>query len=619
MIGIFGLRRNDPAAPADLASLAGSVPKPYVVDAASSTGGAVGLAAHRSGFYGDRSKAAAEAVDVVVTGAIFNLEDFKKRYPGAVSTTRLIALLYEAGRLSELVGANGQFAAAIYDRRNHRLTLITDRLATTAIHVWSRDGEIVFATQLYTLRADTRVPRKANSAAIAQLFTMQRTIGDTAPIQGVVSLPAACIATYDDKGAKQHVYWNLVWESGRFSEDEGAIMLADALRRAVARQSVGRCSGLLLSGGVDSRMVLAAAVRRSLSCWTTASYEGNPELALAKRTAAMFDAEHHTLIVEPAATLNVHDDTVVHSGGLYPASISMSAFMPEVGKTCDIALSGHGLDYTLRGYYLPTHFAEFGGSRTRLPLLKSMPVRPAGRDVFNWLRQGPPRSTVERIVRPACADAWWSGQEAAVDRVLWPWLESREPYNAWDAFILHAVNKHYAFTAMMSVRAATDMAIPAFDNEVMQVYLGMPPAWRVSGRLVHKALRHLAPAAARLPNANTHFRADLNSWLEVAGLFLRAGFRHAGLLSRPKLPSQSHSAGSWQNLDVLYRQDPGHRQRFMEIRGRLDALTFGLLSEDQLAACIDEHLDGRAKHTKLLRQLLTHDAWVRRFGIESHD
>ena len=45
------------------------------------------------------------------------------------------------------------------------------------------------------------------------------------------------------------------------------------------------------------------------------------------------------------------------------------------------------------------------------------------------------------------------------------------------------------------------------------------------------------------------------------------------------------------------------------------ALTFGVLDCDALAACIDEHLDGRAKHTKLMRQLLTHDAWVRCFGI----
>lgn len=202
-----------------------------------------------------------------------------------------------------------------------------------------------------------------------------------------------------------------------------------------------------------------------------------------------------------------------------------------------------------------------------------------------------------------------------MDAVLRPWLDSGNPYNAWDAFILHAVNKHYAFTGMMATRAVANLAIPAFDNEVLGVYLSMPPANRVSGRMVHKAIRILAPDAASLPNANTHFPADLDPWLEVGALFARGALRRVGLARRTALPSQDHSEGSWQNLDSLYRQEEGHRRRFLEIRSRLDSMTFGIMSADGLAACIDEHLEGRMKHTKLLRQLLTHDAWVRRFGI----
>ena len=68
-------------------------------------------------------------------------------------------------------------------------------------------------------------------------------------------------------------------------------------------------------------------------------------------------------------------------------------------------------------------------------------------------------------------------------------------------------------------------------------------------------------------------------------------------------------------MTELFREDPAHRARFLAIRGRLDALCFGVLSPDGLAACIDEHLEGRAKHTKLLRQLLTHDSWVRISGM----
>ena len=160
-----------------------------------------------------------------------------------------------------------------------------------------------------------------------------------------------------------------------------------------------------------------------------------------------------------------------------------------------------------------------------------------------------------------------------------------------------------------------DLRLPAFDAEVLDIYLQMPPEWRIEATMTQAALRLLSPEAARLPNANTGFRADLNSWAEIAALLGRATLRRIGLARRPQPPSAAHSAGSWQNLGGLFRNDPAHRRRFQEIRGRLDALTFGLLSSDGLAACIDEHLEGRASHTKLLRQLLTHDSWVRQFGV----
>jgi asparagine synthetase B (glutamine-hydrolysing) len=614
MIGIFGLRCADPAAPADLRALSETVPQRYRVDEAGGRGGALGIAAHRGGFP-DGWTTSRTGAEVVVTGAIFNVGEFA--IPDVRTAAALVSTLYDQDELSRLAQANGQFAAAIYDRAHHRLVLITDRMATTAIHVWRSGDEVVFATQLYTLLGDRRIKRKPDRAAIAQLFTMQRTIGDTTPIAGVVALPAACIATFEGSKERQHTYRLLEWKAAGFDDDEGAAMLADALRRAVSRQSVGQRNGLLLSGGVDSRMVLAAAPEKSLTCWTTAGYEHNPELKLAQRVAELFGAQHTALIVDPADTLSVHDNTVVESGGLYPASNPMSAFLSKVGEQCDVLLTGHGLDYTLRGYYLPARFARIGGSKTRLPALRPRAARPSGADVFDSLRQGPPRPTIERIVRPECSADWWRGQEGEMESVLRPWLDSSEPYNAWDAFILHAVNKHYAFTGMMAARAVSDLAIPAFDDEVLNVYLGMTPQARVSGRVVHKAIRIMAPEAASLPNANTDFPADLNPWLEVAALLVRGGLRRVGLTKRASLPSPMHSAGSWQNIEMLYRAEPGHRTRFQSIRRRLDSLTCGILNANGLAACIDEHLEGRAAHTKLLRQLLMHDAWVSRFGIEA--
>lgn len=618
MIGIFGYYSRDGEAPVDLASMVRRHRAGYQIHAPLGKGAAIGRAGHRSDP--ESGIATDGGVSVVSLGNIFNTDTLiADAGVGSHDAASVILRLYRSGRLDRLSEANGQFCAALYDASAHRLTLITDRHALYPIHVWRRDGEVSFASLIYVLLGNEQIPRKANTEAIAQLFTMQRTIGCATSVAGVEALPAACIWQLDREGVREREYWQLRWRSAPFSERECAGVLDGAFRAAVGRMSRGKRPGLLLSGGIDSRWVLGAAPRGALSCWTTASFKDNPELKLARQIAVMCGSEHYEVIVEPKQILDVHDDTVVESNGLYPASPQFSAFMPSVAQHCDTVLSGHGLDYTLRGYYLPTRFLNIAKSHTRLPLLRPITRRPRGADVLYNLRQGPPISTINRIISKSRQAEWWKCQEDAMENILAPWLDSDDPYNAWDAFIMHAVSKHYAFTGMLSVRAVTNLLLPAFDADVIDVYLQMKPQWRVSGSAVINALRAVSRDLARLPNANTHFAADRNPWLDVASLVVRGGLRRLGLAQRHDVPTSAHSAGSWQNIASLYRFEAGHRARFSEIRGRLDATGFGMFDASALAKCIDEHLEGRAQHTKLMRQLLTHDAWARRFGISGHE
>lgn len=590
--------------------MAATLPAGYAVARHEQSGIALCRAAHRHDGAG-YAESADGRIAAVALGEIFGPAGPETEPSLAARAVALAA----TNAIDQIADWNGLFSLAIHDRARHRLILATDRHASFPLHVWRQDGEVVFAGQIRTLLGDARVPRRAAPDVVAQLFTTQRTFGRTTHVAGVEAVPAGTIVTFEGARMEERRHWTLAWHKPDFSEAEGAVLLAAALRRACARQSTGKGIGLLLSGGIDSRLILAAAPKASLSCWTTASFEDNPELAIARALARAMGAEHHALIVSPPDTLPVLERTVVDSNGLYPASTPMSAFLPRVGAACRTILTGHGLDFTLRGYYLPARFAQILGSRTRLPVLRPIPRNPTGADVLRSLRQGPPLATVQRIAAPAWRAEWWRSQEQALDEALAPWLRSAEPYDAWDAFILHALSKHYAFTGMMATRAVANLRLPAFDNEVFDLYLRMPPAWRCSGRMVKRALALLSPAAGRLPQANTGFRADLDPWLEIAALMGRAALRRTGLARREATPTSYHSAGSWQNIPNLYKDEPGHRRRFVEIRARLDALTLGVLDADALARCIDEHLEGRAKHTKLLRQLLTHDAWVREFGI----
>jgi len=621
MIGIFGVRRAEAQSPADAAAMAKTVfdtryGARYSALHEAGAGADLGVVGHGPS---DSRRARSEdgSKTVVLAGSIFNVEAFSDLQPTPANAAELVLRLFETGETDRLKDIDGQFCAACYEPASHRLSLITDRLASFPVHCWTDRGEVRFATQIYTLLGDQRVPRRADGKGIAQLFSLQRMVGDTTNIAGVRALPGATVWEVGSDGIREKRYWHLRWRAPGYDRTGAASALAEALRRAVARQrsANGTNAALLLSGGIDSRLVLAATNGNPIGCITTASFEQAFELEIARDFAGIFGARHTTAIVDPSETFESLDSAVIESNGLYPASTPIAAFMPHLSPDSDCVLTGHGLDYTARGMYLPYRRLNMGRSNLRLPYLARLPRRPTGAYVLHNLRHGPNLDEVDEIIRPECRAAWWGQLEQAMEQTLAPWLDTDEPANAWDALIVQSVSRHYTFTGMMSVRAAANLAIPAFDNDVMDVYLQSPPGWRTGRRLANRALGLLSRDAAAYPSANTGMRADIDPWLEISGVLGRAALRRLGIGRRTQLPSGSHSHGSWQNAGALYRDDPSHRQRLVEIRSRLDSLTFGLLNADRLAGFIDDHLEGLADHTKTLRTLMSHDVWVRRFGI----
>ncbi|MFZ9416559.1 MAG: hypothetical protein ACO3CS_17095, partial [Alphaproteobacteria bacterium] len=202
MIGLFGRWRRERDAPVDLAPMASRVPGRLATEAGPGPGAAIGMAFHPA------SRCVSRADDgdarVLACGEVF---DADAMVPGARDAAALVLSLHRAGALERLAGANGQFAAAIHDRARHALLLVTDRLASVPLHVWRNADGVVFATQLHALLGDGRIPRRADPQALAQLFTLQRTIGECTTIAGVAAIPAATVLRIDAEGEHARRYW----------------------------------------------------------------------------------------------------------------------------------------------------------------------------------------------------------------------------------------------------------------------------------------------------------------------------------------------------------------------------------------------------------------------------
>lgn len=546
----------------------------------------------------------ADGIAVAVLGEIFDA-DGPVTEPNA-----LVREVYGREELDRLAYLDGSFAAVIVDRPRRRVILATDRLGARPLFVWQRDGQLAVASRLDALLTDDRVPRRLSFQGLSELLCYQRTVFDQTQYADILAMPAAEVWTFAEGRLERRQTRRLAWRRPDFDEREGGVRLAEVLRRAAARRTAGPARvGLLLSGGLDSRMVLAAAraAGRAVPCITSGTHD-NLEVSLARASAARAGVPFRFVANPPDRLAATLDAATTASDGLFAAPLNLFGLWPEIVQDYDVLLSGHALDYTLRGYYLPCVMIRVGNSTTRLPKLRRIrDGTPA--TVAASLRVGLAPEAVCAVLRPGLAAEWKQRTIAAMARAL-AQADIEDPYNAWDSFVLHTLGRHYAYSDFVAMENYAPHRTLAYDPEVFELYLSMPPAWRASGRMAHAAMRRLGEDLMGLPDANTGFAAKQSFWTHISLIYLRAAARSLGLSARPTVPDPTMTQGSWPDYAVLYRRDPIFLGRLKGLSTLPALMDTGLFSRDGIERMVEDHLAGKANHKKLLDQLLTIASWL---------
>ena len=546
-----------------------------------------------------------DAIIVLVEGEIY---DDRGVVP---EPEALIRDLYETGRIDQCAWLNGTFAAIICDIPQKKVHLVSDRVGSRPLFVYNGKNHLAVASRLDALLSDTRIPRKLSLQGLTELISFQRTVADHTQYQEIGALPAAALWTVSAGALSKRQVRRLAWRNPEVGKAEMAEQLAEALKGAARRRTsdTENC-GLLLSGGLDARWVLAAARACGVlpSC-ITAGPEDNFEVDVARRTAAMAGAPFEFMHNPPLSLSSTLDAATTASHGLFAAPINLFGLLPSMAKQHDVLLSGHGLDYTLRGYYLPCVMLRIGHSATRLPRLRKIPDG-SPKTVANSLRIAIGQQSLEQILVPAVRKEWDERRYAAMAAAL-AHADIENPYNAWDTFILHCLGRHYAWSDFAAMNNVVEHRALTFDPDVLDIYFSMPPEWRAQGTVAQQAMILLAPDLMELPDANSGFPGRVGFMTQVFLLYGRAILRRLGLRARPKPGDQNAGIGSWANYGALFQNDEIFKKRLESLGRSENLLDTGIFDPQGLARLAEDYLSGRVREIKLMHQLLTIESWLR--------
>lgn len=210
---------------------------------------------------------------VVFNGEIFNhaslrteLEERGHRF-ATRTDTEVIVHLYEEEGASCVDRLNGQFAFAVWDRRQPSapmLLLARDRVGIRPLFTTVVDGTLLFGSEMKSLFAHHRVSRCLDTVALSQVFTLWTTLGERTPFAGVTQIPPGHVATVRHGVVTLARYWGPDFEpeSPPRAVDDYADELRGLLEDATrVRLNADVPVGSYLSGGLDSSTITRLAQR----------------------------------------------------------------------------------------------------------------------------------------------------------------------------------------------------------------------------------------------------------------------------------------------------------------------------------------------------------------------
>jgi asparagine synthase (glutamine-hydrolysing) len=325
-------------------------------------------------------------LSIVFNGEIYNFADLRRDLEAlgyafrSHSDTEVLLAAYAQWGTDCLNRLNGMFAFAIYDAPQQRLFLARDRAGEKPLFYRLDQGTLYFASELKALLAHPSLPRRIDAEALDCYLALGFVPGDRCILEGYHKLPPAHALSFNLRDGSTQVwrYWQLPeLEPNADARDADSLVdeLEALLEDAVARQLVADVPvGILLSGGVDSSLVTAMAVRRSDQVRTFSigfpSHSKFDETPHARLIARHFGTEHVELMAEPTTadllpTLARQFDEPMVDSSMFPTWLVCHL----VRQYCTVALGGDGGDELFGGY---SHYSRLLWMQRRLRYLPPM-------------------------------------------------------------------------------------------------------------------------------------------------------------------------------------------------------------------------------------------------------
>lgn len=315
---------------------------------------------------------------IVFNGEIYNYKKLRRRLIAqgvefrTSSDTEVVLAMHERYGVDGLKQLHGMFALAIWDSHTNELILARDPFGKKPLYYFEDAHGIVFASELHALLRHPACPISISHRGLADYLMLRICPTPDSMIEGIRKVPAGGALRFHNRRCEMLQPWMpppLAPRGRQGHRVDGAraagspAALTDRFGKLVRLAVARRLSttdlefGVLLSGGIDSAVIAALAVRQSSRKLKTFSIgfehdRVHDETPSARAVASHLGTDHFAIRL-PSAGLA---DLVARAYGELDEPIADPSFLPtyivcaEARRYVRGVLTGDGADELLLGY-----------------------------------------------------------------------------------------------------------------------------------------------------------------------------------------------------------------------------------------------------------------------------
>lgn len=391
--------------------------------------------------------------------------------------------LYEEYGREFVKKLNGSFVLTIWNNKKHELLIANDRYGLRPLYYANHNGYLLFSSEIITILRDGSFVRTINENAVSDFLLFRCILGTKTFLQGINLLPAASIMICDTNKISIENYWDFNFRECKERSEEYYIQeLTKLVQKAIERQLKGNHRiGVSLSGGFDTRMIVANIVKKLPSIHTYTS--GGPhckDVRFASKIAKMLGTHHHLFEYEPQdLILASKKKTYLLEGLIDTDSFGIMNRLEEIKIFLDVEISGIGGGEIHRGNCITKNMEI---SKNEEELFKA---------ICAYLAFKVPDELLDKDFR--------ENREASINclKSLFYKYNDKPLLNKSDHFFIRETLPSYTRSHFIIKNNQFEFRAPYFDLDLVDFIQTVPISLRKNSYIMSKVFLRLSPKLAK--------------------------------------------------------------------------------------------------------------------------